>query len=99
MSEQMAKLTKFMELTPVPVAVKIVKCIMSMTIVHLLGTSCCLVTLFPAAFDLLAVRLARAFDIIESPEELTCLDVILDMHLGYRSSHFVDQMRHFREVL
>ena len=87
-----------MELRPVPVAMKIVKCIMSMTIVHLLGTSCRLVTLSPAAFDLLAVRLARAFDIIESPEELTCLNMILDMHLGYCSSHVVNQMHHFQEV-
>lgn len=98
MLQQMFELTKFMELTPVPVAVKIIQCIMSMTIVHLLGTSCCLVPLSPAAFDLLAVRLARAFDIIESPEELACLDMILDVHLGYCSSHFVDQMRQFREV-
>jgi len=94
----MAKLMKFMELTPVPVAVKIVKCVMSMAIVNLLGTSCCLVTLSPAAFDLLAVRLAREFDIIESPEELTMPRRDSDMHLGYCSSHFVDQIRHFREV-
>jgi hypothetical protein len=100
MLQQMFKLMKFMELTPVPVAVKIIQCIMSMTIVHFLGASCCLVPLSPTAFDLLVVRLARAFDIIESPEELAFFDTILDVHLGYCacSSHFADQMRQFREV-
>jgi hypothetical protein len=98
MLERILKLTKFMELTPVPVAMKIIQGIMSMTIVHLLGTSCRLVPLSPAAFDLLAVRITRTFNIIESPEELACLNVILDVHLGYCSFHFVDQRHHFREI-
>jgi hypothetical protein len=87
-----------MKLAPVPVAIVVIKCVMPMAIVHLFCASSCLISLSPAAFYLLSIRLTRIFDVIECPDELTCFNVILDVHLGNRSSHSINQMCHFWKI-